>query len=187
MIRETKELFINGQIYTAPVDILEKSDKENIIKMYNMWEELSENLSNYGCRRINFPEISELIFCAIFDCWRTNNTPISDHSSFDCYNPQNHARIQIKAASSKGELTSFGPKSVWDEIYFMDFYNEGNYDGTFKVYLLPNKDIYEYKMNKNETFEDQQKQGRRPRFSLRKLIKALNIKPIGIYNLNEDL
>lgn len=187
MIKEKRELLINDKIYIGNVEIIEKNDKKNIIKMYELWNELSENLSNYGCRRTNFPEISELIFCAIFDCWRTNNTQISDHSSFDCYNPKKHTRIQIKAASSKTDLTSFGPKSVWDEIYFMDFYNDGNYDGTFKIYLLPNKEIYEYQVNKDETFEDQQKQGRRPRFSVRKMIKELNLEPIGVYNLNSDL
>ena len=67
----------------------------------------------------------------------------------------------------------------------MDFYNGGNYDGTFEVYLLPNDKIYNRKMNKNETFKDQQNEKRRPRFSIRKLIKELNLKPIGIYNLYE--
>lgn len=188
MINEKKELILEGKSYFVNVDILEESDKDNIIEIYNMWKDLSEKLSSYGCRRINFPELSELIFCLLYNCWRTNNTKgLGEHSSFDCYNPKTHKRIQIKAASSKNELTSFGPDSIWDEIYFMDFYNKGNYDGTFEVYLLPNDKIYNYKMNKNETFKDQQKQKRRPRFSLRKLIKELNIKPIGVYNIKKDL
>lgn len=183
-----KKLIIEGNTYLANVDILEESDKDNIIEMYNMWNILSEKLSEYGCRRVNFPELSELIFCELFDCWRTNNTHgLGEHSSFDCYNPKTQKRIQIKAASSKNELTSFGPDSVWDEIYFMDFYNNGNYDGTFKVYLLPNEEIYNYHINKNQTFKDQQKQKRRPRFKIRNLIKELNLQPIGVYNLNKDL
>lgn len=190
MLNEKRELIIENKSYFVNVDIMEETDKDNLIKIYKLWNQLSKMLSDYGCRRINFPELSELIFCALYKCWRTNNTKgLGEHSSFDCYNPKTHKRIQIKAASAKGELTSFGPDSIWDEIYFMDFYNNGNYDGTFEVYLLPNDEIYNHQMNKNknETFRDQQKQGRRPRFSLRSLIKELNIKPIGIYNLNKDL
>lgn len=184
MKKERKTLILEGRSHIAEVDVMEESDKNNLIEMYTMWNDLSTRLSNYSCRRVNFPELSELIFCAFFDCWRTNNTTgLGSHSSFDCYNPKTQKRIQIKAASAKGELTSFGPDSVWDEIYFMDFYNNGNYDGTFTVYLLPNEEIYNYKMNKHETFRDQQLQRRRPRFSIRKLIKEQQIKPIGTYNL----
>ena len=50
-------------------------------------------------------------------------------------------------------------------------------------YLIPNVEIYSAPMNKKETFRDQQLQKRRPRFSLRKLIKSLDIEPIGVYNL----
>lgn len=186
MKKENKKLILEGKPYIAEVDVMEESDKANLIEMYTMWNELSTRLSKYSCRRVNFPELSELIFCAFFNCWRTNNTKgIGNHSSFDCYNPKTQKRIQIKAASAKGELTSFGPDSVWDEIYFMDFYNNGNYDGTFTVFLLPNEEIYNYPMNKNETFRDQQLQKRRPRFSIRKLIKELDLKPLGIYNLYE--
>lgn len=184
MKKENKELILDGKSYFVEVDVIEESDKVNFIEMYTMWNNLSIKLSNYGCRRVNFPEISELIFCVFFNCWRTNNTQgLGKHSSFDCYNPKTHKRIQIKAASARGELTSFGPDSVWDELYFMDFYNGGNYDGTFEVYLLPNDEIYNHKMNKNETFRDQQKQKRRPRFSIRSLIKELDLEPIGVYNL----
>lgn len=184
MLKARKKLILENEIYFAVVDIMEESDKTNLIEIYKMWNELSDKLSSYGCRRVNFPELSELIFCSFFNCWRTNNTQgLGKHSSFDCYNPKTQKRIQIKAASAKNELTSFGPDSVWDEIYFMDFYNGGNYDGTFEVYLLPNDAIYNYKMNRNETFRDQQLQKRRPRFSLRKLINELGIEPISVYNL----
>lgn len=184
MKKVNKTLNIEGKSYTVEVDVIEDEDMVNFIQMYYMWNKLSEQLNEYGCRRVNFPELSELIFCAVFNCWRTNNTHgLGKHSSFDCYNPETEKRIQIKAASAKGELTSFGPDSVWDELYFMDFYNGGNYDGTFEVYLIPNIEIYSARMNKNETFRDQQLQKRRPRFSLRKLIKQLDIKPIGVYNL----
>ncbi|MCD7782087.1 MAG: Bsp6I family type II restriction endonuclease [Methanosphaera sp.] len=105
-----KELMIQGKKYLVEVDLFNNSDKENIIEIYELWKEISEKLNNYNCRRVNFPEISEIIFCIYFECYRTNNIK-TEHSSFDCYNPKTQKRIQIKSASSSKELTSFGPKS----------------------------------------------------------------------------
>ena len=100
MKKEKHELILDGVKYFAEVDVVEKSDAKNIAEMYSLWNKLSSNLSEYGCRRLNFPEISELIFCLVFECWRANNIKgIKDHSSFDCYNPKTHARIQVKATS----------------------------------------------------------------------------------------
>ncbi|WP_407414408.1 Bsp6I family type II restriction endonuclease [Methanobrevibacter sp.] len=186
MKRETKELILDGKHYCAEVEIVEKSDSKSLLQMYNLWNKLSTKLNEYGCRRLNFPEISELIFCLVYDCWRVNNVSGIEHSSFDCYNPKTQSRIQIKATSVKDDLTSFGPRSIWDELYFMDFYPNETYDGCFDVYLIPNESVYNYPMNRNETFRDQQKRGVRPRFHIKKsLIKPLKIKPIGSFNLND--
>ena len=187
MKKEKHELILDGVSYFVEVDVVEKSDAKKITEMYSLWKKLSSSLSEYGCRRMNFPEISELIFCLVFDCWRTNNIKgIKDHNSFDCYNPKTNARIQIKATSVADDLTSFGPKSVWDELYFMDFFSNNKYDGSFTIYLIPNDADYNFKINKEQTFKDQQKEGRRPRFHIKKdLIKPLGLKPIGSYNLYE--
>ena len=184
MKKEKRELLLDGINYFAEVEIVENKDKNNLIKMYKLWNELSSTLSKYGCRRLNFPEISELIFCYVYDCWRVNNVPQIKHSSFDCYNPKSHSRIQIKATSVADDLTSFGPRSIWDELYFMDFYPNEEYDGCFDVYLIPNEPVYNFPVRSDETFRDQQKRGVRPRFHIKKgLIELLKIKPIGQFNL----
>ena len=121
MKKEKRELILDGVNYFAEVEIVENKDKNNLIKMYRLWNELSSTLSKYGCKRLNFPEISELIFCYIYDCWRVNNVPQIKHSSFDCYNSKTHSRIQIKATSVADDLTSFGPRSIWDDIIFYGF------------------------------------------------------------------
>jgi hypothetical protein len=79
------------------------------------------------------------------------------------------------------DLTSFGPTSRWDKLYFLDFYNNGNLDGSFDCYEIDTALIYNTVVNqgKNETFVDQQRQGRRPRLSLKKIIRENNITPIG--------
>jgi hypothetical protein len=82
------------------------------------------------------------------------------------------------------DLTSFGPKSEWDKIYFMDFYVNGFWDGKFDIYLIENYDIYNHKVNANQTLKDQQKEGRRPRFSIYKdIISIKDLKPIKKGNL----
>jgi hypothetical protein len=86
---------------------------------------------------------------------------------------------QIKACSIEFDLTSFGPKSKWDDLYFIDFYNDGKVDGKFDVYLISNKYIKNQSLNKNESFTDQQKQKRRPRFGIKKeIIQKYRIKPL---------
>ena len=81
---------------------------------------------------------------------------------------KNNNRIQVKASSVEEDLTSFGPKTEWDRIYFMDFYREGAWDGSFDIYEIDTEEILNFPVNKKETFQEQQKQGRRPRFSIKK-------------------
>ena len=49
-------------------------------------------------------------------------------SSYDAYDLKNNKRIQVKCSTSTGP-SSFGPKSVWDDIYFLDMWNNGNING----------------------------------------------------------
>ena len=64
------------------------------------------------------------------------------------------------------------------DFLIYDFYKEGRWDYTFDVYLIPNNDIYNMKVNKSQTFRDQQAEGRRPRFSIKKdIILKKGIRP----------
>ena len=185
---EKHDIIIDNQIYNAEVTVPEDKDVVDIIKMYELWAELSELLSDYGCRRVNLPEFTELLFCIVKKCWRFNNVKgfRNAHTSFDCYNPQTQKTIQIKSASIGKDLTSFGPKSTWDELYFMDFFCDEKYNGSFEIYFIPDEYIYKQSVNKNQTMADQQTQNRRPRFSIKdKIIKKYNIEPIAKYNIYE--
>ena len=137
--------------------------------------------SRNGGRRINIPELlSEAIFCYHFKGGRLNKTKnVKINSSFDCVTLSPTKRIQVKSCSVSYDLTSFGPKSVWDELYFIHFYPNGKYDGAYKIFKIDNNLIYNHKVNVNQTMRDQQKQGKRPRFGIMKeLIEPLNLKPI---------
>ena len=79
------------------------------------------------------------------------------------------------------DLTSFGPRSEYDKLYFLDF---SKLDGSFMVYEINPDDIYNFKVNKNQTFAQQQEEGKRPRFGIVKgLIQPNKIQPIKVCKL----
>lgn len=101
-----------------------------------------------------------------------------EDSSFDTYKIETEDCEQLKTSIGYGP-SSFGPKSKQDKLYFMHFYNDGNIDGTFDIYEIPNNVLYSTYVNKNETFKQQQLQKRRPHLSLmKKVIYSNNIEKL---------
>lgn len=182
MILENKALLLPEGSFNTNVYVFNESDREELFKIYTNWRELSINAQTLGGRGTNLPEIlSEGAFCLEMNSVRVDTSINGANSSFDAYNLLTHKRIQVKAASVTPDLTSFGPKSIWDELYFVDF---SRLDGTFDIYLIPSEDIYNMYVNKNETMYEQQQKGKRPRFSIyTKIIKAKGLKPIKVGNL----
>jgi len=179
---------INGVTTSVEAFMFDAEDIEKISTMYTYWRDLSKLLKDFKSRAINLPEgLSESAFCICFDiknCGRV--TKIERGSvSFDVINFRTGKRIQVKACSINNDLTSFGPTSVWDDFYFMDFYKDGSFNGSFDIYLIPDELVYNTIVNtrKNETFKDQQLQGRRPRLSVKKIIKNNNIDILKTCNL----
>ncbi|MEK6757895.1 MAG: Bsp6I family type II restriction endonuclease [Nanoarchaeota archaeon] len=161
---EWKEINLKGRKVKALLTIKEKSDRELLKNLYSDWKKLNDRLKAISTRGINLPEtISENAFALFFpDCFRVVSLK-GMKCSFDCINVKTGSRIQIKASSIISDLTSFGPRSEWDELFFLDF-SAG--DGSFKVYKIEQDWIYKHKVNQTQTFEDQQRQKRRPRFSI---------------------
>ena len=154
----------------AEVTIFDDEDVPKLLNIYTSWRKLCENLNELNARSVNLPDgLSEISFAISHNMWRCNSSIIGANSSFDCYDPngqRHHNRVQVKACSVLPDLTSFGPHSQWDRIFFVDFYREGKWDGTFDVYELDTDDIMNYPVNASQTVEDQKAQGRRPRFSI---------------------
>jgi hypothetical protein len=148
------------------------------IKKYNTF------LNNLGGRKINVPDIvSEGIYCYLFHCARTNNSA----RSYDAVDIRTREGIQIKSASIYKDCTSFGLASTWDKLIFIDFH-EFIDSFTNKVYFYHIRhNVHKLILNKskNETFADQQKQGRRPRLSIRNIINENNLKPIKIIEIKK--
>lgn len=172
--------------FDTTVITFEESDREVLYNIYNDWRSLCDNLVKIKSRAVNLPEgLSESSFCLEMGFARFTSSISGSNTSFDCIDLNTNDRIQVKACSILPDLTSFGPKSVWDKIYFVDFCREGKWDGTFDIYLLDNDDIYNHKVNAEQTLRDQQLQGRRPRFSIfKEIIQKKKLKPIKSASLN---
>lgn len=165
-------------------DFFDKSDLNFFVDIFKDWISINNSLTSLGGRSMNVPDVfSEAIYCIFFEAIRTNRTGYS----YDCVDIKTGEGIQVKSSSIKYDLTSFGPTSTWDKLIFADFSINGNVDGIVRFYHI-DEDVYSLVMNqkKNETFSDQQRQNRRPRFSIKKrIIIPNNKKPILEINLFE--
>jgi hypothetical protein len=89
---------------------------------------------------------------------------------------------ECKCFTSSGPI-SFTPSSEWDVIYFLDARDWLN--DFFKLYKFPYKKTSEewknIKVNKNQTFEDQCLQGRRPRLTWKDLYPQIEINSCKIF------
>jgi len=183
MQKEKKEISLPEGNFETEIVEFNEDDKKTLRLIYRSWRELSKLTTSLGGRSINLPEIlSEGLFCLEMNSVRISKSIKGANSSFDAFDLNRNKRIQVKAASVLPDLTSFGPKSVWDELYFMNF---SKLDGTFEIYLIPSESIYSFKVNESQTVKDQQNQGRRPRFSIYKeIILKEKIEPIKVGNIN---
>ena len=157
-----------------------KSDGTKWKEIFDLWKGLKLGMREYKSREPNFPEgLSEVAFCLWSKSSRFLSAKRLSNTSFDTFNSETGRAEQIKACSVEFDLTSFGPKSKWDDLYFLDFYNKNKVDGRFDIYLIPSELIYGNKVNKGQTLQEQQAEKRRPRFSIKKDIIAKNhLEPI---------
>ena len=174
-----RNLAIESHTETLEYLQFSKDDRKRWKEVFDHWKTLKMAMRDYGAREPNFPEgLSEVAFCL----WSGSVRKVKcsgSHSSFDTFNLKSNRMEQVKACSVQRDLTSFGPNSVWDDLYFLDFWNSGNVDGSFDVFKIPNELIYNYKVNRTETMRQQQALGRRPRFSMKELIKESGLTATG--------
>jgi len=171
---------VSGKTCSLSLMEFDKADSREWKKLFDRWKALKLGMRKYQSREPNFPEgLSEVAFCLWSGSLRFISAKGCPHSSFDTFNIKTGKTEQVKASSVEFDLTSFGPRSKWDDIYFLDFYNGGKLDGTFNVYKIPTKLVHEVKVKKTHTFLQRQAEGKRPRFSIIKsFIKIGKIKPI---------
>lgn len=167
----------------SEIELIEysKEDKKIWKELFQNWILANKSLEKLKSRKLNIPEwISEIAFC--LETWskRFSSKKKWDPSvSFDTFNIDRNEAEQIKACSVEYDLTSFWPRSKWDKIYFLDFYNNWNIDWTFDIYKIDTETIENTLVNKTTTFSEMQETWKRPRFSIKKkIIEEKWLKPI---------
>lgn len=145
--------------------------------------EISKKLRGKKYRAPNFPsEISENIVKfaikkskRICPTWNTKSGDLTlDLLTFE-------KKLEIKGFSSSGP-SSFGPKSIWDIIYFIDCHDFMKDKFTVYEISLPNNNKHwmNLKMNSKQTYKQQCNQGRRPRISFKNIQLQLNKKYVKV-------
>jgi len=120
---------------------------------------------------LNFPEsISENLCCFVNDYKRSTGKGSEDVIAKD------GRLVQIKATCNfKKALSSFGPKSKFDELYFIRVDTEHD---KIEMHEIPVKNLEDIKVNKDKKITGFQSEEKRPRFSIiKKIIEPQNLKP----------
>lgn len=178
IIRQEAIVFENN----CAMELMSFDNADSVVwkKLFDQWKGLKMGMRNYKTREPNFPEgLSEVAFCLYSGSKRLISLQGPSSSSFDTFNTETGRAEQIKACSVAEDLTSFGPRSRWDDLYFLDFYNNGLLDGRFNLYKIPSDLIYNMRVNRNQTMREQQVEGKRPRFSIiKEIINATHLEPV---------
>ena len=127
----------------------------------------------------NFPEyITEALACIHYNATRFVPANSSDGKGGDLYNWTTQTINEVKGGMGSGPA-SFSPKIYADRILYVRVVP---LTWTYSIYNLDYADIKIFKINKTQTFEDQQKEGKRPRFDLLKYVNDRSI--VGEYSGN---
>lgn len=166
-------------------DFFDKEDLVAINSHYMMWKIANEQNLAYGFRRINLPEfLTEGLASVLLQMPRTNNTQLCNiDGSADLVDVKTGAEVQIKGISTLGEEsggpTSFGPRTKFTRLIVIHVRVDQN---KAYFYELGADEYKSWVVNKNESLEDQQEAGKRPRITILPIIKKQGLAPFIVYN-----
>lgn len=147
---------------------------------YFKWKDLNTYISNNSHRGINMPDaISEPMGCYCLGLlWNRGN------EAGDATDPRDGRKIEFKATSRfDGDLSSFGPKCIFDDLVFLRFNLDLN---QLYIYDLKtnSEEFGKYPANKKETIQQQKDDKRRPHVSLKELfVDAKELEPDIIFDI----
>lgn len=185
---ENRTVKYDKEEYNCTIKTYGSEDDANLLRLYSAWRYFRDMSMEYGSRSPGIPEvITETAFCRVTGSVRIVKSPTGFKTSFDVFDLKRNKKQEIKATSIFNDLTSFSPLTRCDEVYWLDFYRDGSYDGRFDVYSIDIDTILNTKVNKDEYFYQHQEASRRPRFSVRNLIiTPNNLSPIFSGSLGMD-
>lgn len=147
---------------------------------YFKWKDLNTYISNNSHRGINMPDaISEPMGCYCLGyLWNRGN------EAGDATNPETGEKIEFKATSRfEGDLSSFGPQCVFDDLVFLRFNLPENLLYIYDL-KINSEDFGKYPANRVQTIQDQKNQGRRPHVSLQKMfVDRYELQPDIIFDI----
>lgn len=160
---------------------------KQVVDTYYHWKTLDAEIRLLsGTRGINFPsELSEYMACFSLGLYVNKNKSSGD--AVDMSDPKHPKIIEIKGSSAEktSAPNSFSPSEYFDDLVFVRL---EKYDDILKVYRLGinSEKLGEIKVNEKQTVADQQKQGRRPRFSIQdKIVDEFGLKPNAIFYIRD--
>ena len=159
--------------------IIDDERINHIRECYFKWKDLNTSLKSISTRGINIPDvISEPMACWCLDYLWNRGGAVGD-----AYDPKTNRRIEFKASSNfDTDLSSFGPKTVFDNLVFLRFDTSDN-----KLYIydlnIDSEHFGQLSANKKQTIAEQKEQKRRPRVPLIKLFDLKNKEPTMIFNI----
>lgn len=148
---------------------------------YFKWKDLNTFIQSTTHRGINMPDaISEPMGCYCLG-YKWNRGEATGDATDSA-----GRKIEMKATSRfEGDLSSFGPKTEFDNLVFLRFKLD---DNTLYIYDLGLNSVEfgKYPANKKQTIDDQKKQGRRPHVSLLDLFVQPNcLEPDVIFDIRK--
>ncbi len=146
------------------------------LNIYSLWKQLNRNLGDIEARKANFPtEVSEGVIAYNYPAFL-----LLKNAHADIYDTHNNHYIEVKTTSNyEYDLSSFSPRAEFDNLFFgrLDFDRDNLYIYNLRKNI---EEIREVAVNQAQSFEAQQNQQRRPRFSIIKEI-------INIENMTEEI
>ena len=147
---------------------------------YLEWQSVLRNIP-WATRGANIPEaLTEAIVCLC------TGGKLKTGTKGDILLPD--SRIgEVKATTlDRNDLTSFSPNSPFDNLYFVRFSFSDSDKYSIYDLRMNRDDLYNFKMNENETFGEQAENKRRPRFSIiENIINPNKLTPTWVVSMSE--
>lgn len=162
---------------------LVKIDAERInrtCEAYFKWKDLNTYLSDVSHRGINMPDaISEPMGCYCLDLLWNRGSEVGDATRITT-----GEKVEFKATSRfEGDLSSFGPKTVFDDLVFLRFDINNNMLYIYDL-KINSEEFGKLPANKFQTIQDQKDEGRRPHISLQTLfVDAKHLEPDVVFDI----
>ena len=141
--------------------------------------QINKHLKHKKIRTSNFPShisenIVKFLYCKKYNVMPTWDTKVGDL----CINNDYCKPLKIEVKGSINLFNgppTFGPKESWDIIYFVD--GKDTFKKKYKIYEIKLSNISEtwrnMKVNKNQTYQDQCLQNRRPRSTFKNILDQI--------------